>query len=151
MVRHPLADGGEATDPGGHPVVLEVAGPLRGFIGGPSNQHLLKASDAELIETVRAQIVDLLGMRPDAQPVYAAVYRWNGGMPQYTLGHLDRVDRIEELSATVPGFGLAGGAFRGVGVPNCIESGERAVTKVLGELGFAPLAEDVAPAETRAH
>jgi oxygen-dependent protoporphyrinogen oxidase len=124
---------------------------LRGFIGGPSNQHLLEATDAELIETIRAQIVDLLGMAADAQPVYASVYRWNGGMPQYTLGHLDRVDRIEALSADVPGFALAGGAFRGVGVPNCIESGERAVTKVLGELGFAPLAEDTAPPAARTH
>lgn len=124
---------------------------LRGFIGGPQNQHLLEASDAELIETVRAQIVDLLGMDAGAQPVYASVYRWNGGMPQYTLGHLDRVDRIEALSAEIPGFALAGGAFRGVGVPNCIESGERAVTKVLGELGFAPLAEDTAPPAARTH
>jgi oxygen-dependent protoporphyrinogen oxidase len=122
---------------------------LRGFIGGPNNQHLLEASDAELIETIRTQIVDLLGMAPDAQPVYADVYRWNGGMPQYTIGHLDRVDRIEALSAHIPGFGLAGGAFRGVGVPNCIESGEAAVTKVLGELGFAPLAEDMAPPAAR--
>jgi oxygen-dependent protoporphyrinogen oxidase len=124
---------------------------LRGFIGGPANQHLLEASDEELIETTRAQIVDLLGMAPDARPVFASVYRWNGGMPQYTLGHLDRVDSIESLSEGIPGFALAGGAFRGVGVPNCIESGERAVTKVLGELGVAPLAEDVAPPAKREH
>ena len=124
---------------------------LRGFIGGPANQHLLEASDDELIETVRAQIVELLGMPANAQPVYAGVYRWNGGMPQYTLGHLDRVDRIEALSAQVAGLALAGGAFRGVGIPNCIESGERAVTKVLRELGFAPLAEDSAPPEKRTH
>jgi oxygen-dependent protoporphyrinogen oxidase len=124
---------------------------LRGFIGGPQNQHLLEASDAELIETTRAQIVDLLGMEPDAQPVFSSVYRWNGGMPQYTLGHLDRVDRIESLSDGIPGFALAGGAFRGVGVPNCIESGERAVTKVLGDLGFAPLVEDAAPPAARTH
>jgi oxygen-dependent protoporphyrinogen oxidase len=124
---------------------------LRGFIGGPANQHLLEATDAELIETVRAQMVDLLGMKSDAQPVFASVYRWNGGMPQYTIGHLDRVDRIEALSAEIPGFALAGGAFRGVGVPNCIESGERAVTKVLAELGFEPLAEDTAPTPARTH
>ncbi|MBN2847488.1 MAG: protoporphyrinogen oxidase [Coriobacteriia bacterium] len=117
---------------------------LRGFIGGPRNQHLLEASDADLIETVRAQIVDLLGMRADAQPVFASVYRWNGGMPQYTLGHLDRVDEIERLAAAVPGFALAGGAYRGVGIPNCIESGERAVTKVLGDLGVA-YDEDTTP------
>jgi oxygen-dependent protoporphyrinogen oxidase len=124
---------------------------LRGFIGGPANQHLLEASDEELIETVRAQVVDLLGMKPDAKPVFASVYRWNGGMPQYTLRHLDRVDEIERRSADVSGFALAGGAYRGVGVPNCIESGERAVTKVMSDLGFGPLAEDTAPAASRTH
>ncbi len=117
---------------------------LRGFIGGPRNQHLLEASDEEIIETIRAQIVDLLGMGPDVQPVFASVYRWAGGMPQYTLGHLDRVDEIERLSAGVRAFALAGGAYRGVGIPNCIESGERAVTKVLGDLGVT-YEEDTAP------
>jgi len=117
---------------------------LRGFIGGPANQHLLEASDEDLIETIRAQLVDLLGMKPDTQPVYASVYRWVGGMPQYTLGHLDRVDEIERRTAKVPGLELAGGAFRGVGIPNCIESGERAVGKVLGDLGIA-YEEETAP------
>jgi len=117
---------------------------LRGFIGGPANQHLLEASDEELIETVRQQLVELLGMPSDAQPVYASVYRWVGGMPQYTLGHLDRVDAIERRTREIPGLELAGGAFRGVGVPNCIESGERAVTKVLEDLGIA-YDEDTAP------
>jgi len=123
---------------------------LRGFVGGPRNQHLLEMDDAGLIETVRAQIVDLLEMRPDAQPVFASVYRWNGGMPQYTLGHLDRVDEIERRSARITGLALAGGAFRGVGVPNCIESGERAVTKVLADLGIS-LEEDAVPPAKRAY
>jgi oxygen-dependent protoporphyrinogen oxidase len=118
---------------------------LRGFIGGPRNQHLLETSDEELIETVRAQIVELLGMRPDTQPVFASVYRWTGGMPQYTLGHLDRVDEIERRSAGIPGFALAGGAYRGVGIPNCIESGERAVDKVLGDLGITFAEEITSP------
>lgn len=117
---------------------------LRGFVGGPRNQHLLEASDEEIIETVRIQIVDLLGMKSTTRPVFAKVYRWNGGMPQYTLGHLDRVDEIEERVASLSGLGLAGGAYRGVGIPNCIESGERAVSKVLGEWGLA-LEEDSAP------
>ncbi|HAL30432.1 MAG TPA: protoporphyrinogen oxidase [Coriobacteriia bacterium] len=118
---------------------------LRGFIGGPGNQHLLEATDDELVETIRTQLVELLGVRADAQPLIAKVYRWTGGMPQYTLGHLDRVDEIERRSASVPGLALAGGAFRGVGIPNCIESGERAVTKVLTDLGL----EYDEPKETR--
>ena len=117
---------------------------LRGFIGGPSNQHLLETSDEELIETVRAQIVELLGMPAGAQPVFARVYRWRGGMPQYTLGHLDRVGEIERRLAEVPGLSLAGGGYRGVGIPNCIESGERAVDKVFGDLGIA-YEEDTTP------
>jgi oxygen-dependent protoporphyrinogen oxidase len=117
---------------------------LRGFIGGPANQHLLGASDDQIIETVRAQIVDLLGMARDARPVFARAYRWVGGMPQYTLGHLDRVDEIERRCGEVAGLALAGGGYRGVGIPNCIESGERAVTKVLAEWGLT-LEEDAAP------
>jgi len=114
---------------------------LRGFVGGPRNQRLLQQSDEDLIETVRAQLVDLLGIPADAKPLFARVYRWNLGMPQYTLGHLDRVDEIETRVEGVAGLGLAGGGYRGVGIPNCIESGERAVSKVLGDLGIE-LAED---------
>jgi oxygen-dependent protoporphyrinogen oxidase len=73
-------------------------------------------------------------------------------MPQYTLGHLDRVDEIERRSADIPAFALAGGAFRGVGVPNCIESGERAVTKVLADLGIVLEEDTVAAGQVqRAH
>lgn len=121
---------------------------LRGFVGGPANQHLLEVSDEELIETVRGQLVDMLGLRQDAQPVFAKVYRWFKGMPQYTLGHLDRVDEIENRLTSVPGLSLAGGGYRGVGIPNCIESGERAVTKVLGDLGV-DLPEDSEPKPQR--
>jgi oxygen-dependent protoporphyrinogen oxidase len=117
---------------------------LRGFVGGPRNQAVMEKSDEELTEIVRRQIVELLGMKRDAQPVFSRVYRWKGGMPQYTLGHLDRVDEIEARSAAIPGFALAGGGYRGVGVPNCIESGERAVSKVLGEWGMT-LEEETAP------
>lgn len=114
---------------------------LRGFIGGPQNQHLLEAPDEELVETVRLQLVDLLKVRADAEPIFTRVYRWNGGMPQYTIGHLDRVDEIERRTGEIAGLALAGGAFRGVGIPNCIESGERAVDKVLGELGVTYVEE----------
>ncbi|MHB1340515.1 MAG: protoporphyrinogen oxidase [Coriobacteriia bacterium] len=114
---------------------------LRGFLGGPRDQEVLKGSDAELIEIARQQLVELVGVRPDAKPRYAKLFRWDGGMPQYTLGHLDRVDEIEAREAGVRGFGLAGNAYRGVGVPNALESGERAASKVLRDFGIA-LAED---------
>lgn len=114
---------------------------LRGFVGGPHNQEILRHSDEELVQTVLAEFRDILGLNPFAKPLFTRLFRWHLGMPQYTLGHLDRVRVIEEHSAQIPGLALAGGSYRGVGVPNCIESGERAVSKILGEWGI-DLAED---------
>jgi oxygen-dependent protoporphyrinogen oxidase len=114
---------------------------IRGFLGGPRDQEVLEQSDEALLDLARAQLVELIGLRPDAQPRYAKLFRWQKGMPQYTLGHLDRVDEIERVELAVRGLALAGNAYRGVGVPNALESGERAVSKVLGEFGIT-LAED---------
>jgi oxygen-dependent protoporphyrinogen oxidase len=114
---------------------------LRGFVGGPHNQEIVKRSDEELVQTVLTEFRDILGLNPSAKPLFSRVYRWYRGMPQYTVGHLDRVVLMEERSAHIPGLVLAGGSYRGVGVPNCIESGERAVSKILGDWGMS-LAED---------
>lgn len=116
---------------------------FRGFLGGPRDAEVLNASDDELLELARTQLVQLVGVKSDALPRYAKLFRWEKGMPQYTLGHLDRVDAIEAREATMRGFALAGNAYRGVGVPNALESGERAVSKVLGDFGIV-LAEDSA-------
>ena len=109
---------------------------LRGFVGGPHNQEILKRSDEELIQTVLSEFHDILGLSSDAKPLFARIFRWYLGMPQYTLGHLERIGRIDDRCAQIPGFAIAGGSYRGVGIPHCIESGERAVTKILGEWGM---------------
>jgi oxygen-dependent protoporphyrinogen oxidase len=114
---------------------------LRGFVGGPHNQEIVKRPDEELVQVVLAEFRDILGLNPFAKPLFSRVFRWHLGMPQYTLGHLERVTRIEERSGQIPGLAFAGGSYRGVGVPNCIESGERAVSKILGEWGIV-LADD---------
>jgi oxygen-dependent protoporphyrinogen oxidase len=114
---------------------------LRGFVGGPHNQKIMERSDGELIQTVLAEFREILGLNPAAKPLFSRVFRWHLGMPQYTMGHLERVARIEDRGARIPGLAFAGGSYRGVGVPNCIESGERAVSKVLSEWGI-DLAED---------
>jgi oxygen-dependent protoporphyrinogen oxidase len=106
---------------------------LRGFVGGPHNQEIVKRSDEELVQIVLAEFRDILGLNPFAKSLFSRVFRWYRGMPQYTLGHLDRVALIENHSAQIPGLALAGGCYRGVGVPNCIESGEKAVSKILRE------------------
>ncbi len=109
---------------------------LRGFVGGPHNQEILKRSDEELVQTVLAEFHGILSLNPNAKPLFSRVFRWYLGMPQYTLGHLDRVALIEDRSAQIPGLALAGGSYRGVGIPNCIESGEQAVSKIFGEWGI---------------
>jgi oxygen-dependent protoporphyrinogen oxidase len=114
---------------------------LRGFVGGPHNQEILKRSDEELVETVLTEFRDILGLNPFAKPLFTRVFRWRLGMPQYILGHLDRVKLIEDHSAQIRGLAIAGGSYRGVGVPNCIESGEGSVSKILREWGII-LAED---------
>jgi oxygen-dependent protoporphyrinogen oxidase len=112
---------------------------LRGFVGGPQNQEIMNLSDSELVDVVLSEMRAILGVQGD--PLFSRVFRWNLGMPQYTMGHLDRVELIERRSENIAGLALAGGSYRGVGIPNCIESGERAVSKVLGEWDMA-LAED---------
>ncbi|MBE0475497.1 MAG: protoporphyrinogen oxidase [Coriobacteriia bacterium] len=119
---------------------------MRGFVGGPHNQAALERSDAELVEVVRAELRDVFGLK--AEPLFSRVYRWERGMPQYTMGHLHRVSTLDERCAATAGLALAGGSYTGVGVPNCIESGEKAVSKVLRDHGIE-LAEDSAPPEKR--
>lgn len=116
---------------------------IRGFLGGPRDQAVLRRSDDELLDLAHEQLADLVGVRREARPRYAKLFRWDRGMPQYTLGHLDRVDAIEARVADVAGLGIAGNAYRGVGVPNALESGEQAVSKVLAGFGVT-LAEDQA-------
>jgi protoporphyrinogen/coproporphyrinogen III oxidase len=114
---------------------------MRGFVGGPHNQKIMENDDETIARIVTDEFRGILGLK--AEPIWSRVYRWTNGMPQYTIGHLDRVDVIERKTAETPGLGIGGGAYRGVGVPNCIESGEKAVSKVLGDLGIT-LAEDSA-------
>jgi oxygen-dependent protoporphyrinogen oxidase len=67
-------------------------------------------------------------------PRDSVVTRWGGGLPQYSVGHLDRVARIKGALAAVPGLAACGAAFDGVGIPACIGSGTAAATQVLAKL-----------------
>ncbi len=85
---------------------------LRGFVGGARDPEIVQKSDDEIVAIALEELTDLLGMRPGAKPLFARVFRWERGMPQYTLGHLDRVDQIEELVV-----GDTGSRARGRSVP----------------------------------
>jgi protoporphyrinogen/coproporphyrinogen III oxidase len=84
-------------------------------------------ADDDLVEIARAEL-RLLNI--EAEPRLTRVHRWPDGMPQYVLGHPERLERIDELLEGHPGLALAGAAYRGVGIPDCIESGERAADSV---------------------
>jgi oxygen-dependent protoporphyrinogen oxidase len=73
----------------------------------------------------------LLGI--DGEPNHVNVAHWPGTMPQYHVGHCQRVDQIERRVTALPNLALAGNAYHGVGIPNCIHSGERAAERVLGK------------------
>ena len=97
---------------------------LRAFVGGALQPELVELSEAELVARVRADLRDLLGI--ERAPLFAEVKKWERSMPQYHVGHLERVKRIEVRLASLPGLVLAGNAYSGLGIPDCIRSGEGA-------------------------
>jgi len=83
---------------------------------------------------VRNELQQILGPQINglrAEPLFARVYKWKSAMAQYGVGHLDRLDRIERLRQQLPGLALAGNAYRGIGVPDCIRSGRDAASQVV--------------------
>jgi protoporphyrinogen/coproporphyrinogen III oxidase len=102
---------------------------VRCFIGGWGNEAVLDMPDDEVLAAVAKDLRDIVGIT--AAPRFARVYRWRGAMAQYVRGHLARVRRIEELRRGIPGLELAGNAYRGIGVPDCIASGQAAATALL--------------------
>lgn len=101
---------------------------IRVFIGGALQPQLLDLTDEELASIAREELADLLSAR--GAPVITDIARWPRSMPQYYVGHLARVNRIEQLAAEHPNFALAGNAYRGVGIPQCIASGQAAAERI---------------------
>lgn len=105
---------------------------LRTFVGGAMQAELMKHSDEELKTIVRTELEDILGVT--GEPLFSKLLRHNQSMPQYHLGHLELVDQIEELAAQCPALELAGNAYRGVGIPDCILSAEQAAERLFSSL-----------------
>jgi oxygen-dependent protoporphyrinogen oxidase len=102
---------------------------LRVFLGGALNEAVLQGDDATLVATAREQIGPLLGIT--AEPELARVARHARAMPQYHVGHAARATAIEQAVARHPGLRLVGGAYRGVGIADCVRSGEEAAEQLL--------------------
>jgi oxygen-dependent protoporphyrinogen oxidase len=97
---------------------------LRVFAGGALDPDVVRRDDTMLETIAREEVAELLGAR--GTPRVVQIDRWHGAMPQYHVGHAERVARIMERTAVVRGLGLAGAAFTGVGIPQVIASGQAA-------------------------
>ncbi len=106
---------------------------LRVFFGGSRHPELVDLPDEELEALARAELRDIMGIT--AQPVLTRIYRWHRANPQYDVGHLDRVARIEAMCP--PGLHLTGSAYRGVGIPDCTRQGQETATRLLAEIQAA--------------
>lgn len=101
---------------------------FRVFLGGAGRPDPIGLADDALVARARRELQEVLGIRGD--PIDVCVTRWERAMPQYAVGHLDRVAAIDREAAVLPGLALAGNAYRGVGVPDCIRSGQDAAQAV---------------------
>ncbi|MBN2216641.1 MAG: protoporphyrinogen oxidase [Pirellulales bacterium] len=104
---------------------------LRIFAGGANAPEVAQMEDDRLAAVILAELRPLLGI--SGEPVYRRTARWPRIMPQYYVGHQELVGRIEDRVAGLPGLALAGNAYHGVGIPDCIHGGQRAAQRVLDE------------------
>lgn len=105
---------------------------LRVFLGGALDRSAIELEDHSLMQMVRQDLRELLGIA--APPLRVLVRRYPQAMPQYEVGHLERVERIEQAMRAVPGLHLAGSGYRGVGIPDCIRQAERAAEQIVEEI-----------------
>lgn len=102
---------------------------IRCFVGGSKNEDLVEQNDEEMLKMVLGELKDII--RVNAKPVLSRVYRWRKAMPQYTIGHLDRVQTIFEMVHKHPGLYITGSAYNGIGISDSIREGEITAKKVL--------------------
>jgi oxygen-dependent protoporphyrinogen oxidase len=103
---------------------------LRVFVGGSRNPEAAELDDGPLVELARAELRNILGIR--AEPLWSRIYRWPRSNPQYDVGHLARVDALEAFCPA--GLYLAGSAYRGVGIPDCVRQGQAVADSVIAYL-----------------
>jgi oxygen-dependent protoporphyrinogen oxidase len=110
---------------------------LRAFLGGMKNEALVAVSDAKLVAIVRRELSEILGegvVGLGIEPEFAQVSRWSRAMAQYAVGHQERMKRIVARVAALPELRLAGNAYDGIGIPDCIRLGRQAARELVSEL-----------------
>jgi len=109
---------------------------VRCFLGGSRDEEILDSTEDQILQIVRSELLQTIGLT--AEPLFTRIYKWKAAMAQYSVGHLDRLRRIEALRQKLPGLALAGNGFNGIGVPDCVRSGTEAAAKVLAALEVEP-------------
>jgi oxygen-dependent protoporphyrinogen oxidase len=105
---------------------------LRAFVGGALQPELFEVDDATMENNVKTELSGLLGVT--AAPLFSRIRRYPFSMPQYHVGHSARIQRIEASLSSFPTLGLAGSAYHGVGIADCVRTGEAAAEKVFGQI-----------------
>jgi oxygen-dependent protoporphyrinogen oxidase len=107
---------------------------IRCFLGGSRDEQILDSTEDQILQIVRDELRQIIGLT--AEPLFTRVYKWKSAMAQYSVGHLERLVRIQSLCQKLPGLALAGNGFTGIGVPDCVRSGTEAASKILSEIGL---------------
>ena len=102
---------------------------LRCFFGGAGDEAILRETDESLVTMAREELGRILGLK--TSPVFHSISRWPRSMAQYNVGHPQRVQDIRNRAGLIPGLHLAGNAYEGIGIPDCIRTGRTAARKVL--------------------
>ncbi|MCC7339403.1 MAG: protoporphyrinogen oxidase [Pirellulaceae bacterium] len=111
---------------------------LRIFLGGALSPETVELSDSQLIALAHTELRDILGWTGTAAK-WQAVMRWREAMPQYVLGHLDRMQQLQQQLATFPTLKLCGAGYAGVGIPQCVRGGEQAASALVARLNASGL------------
>ncbi len=101
---------------------------IRSFVGGGHHEELVFEDESKLVSMVLDELGRIAGIH--AEPVFSRVYRWVKGMPKYTVGHLERLARIDELTARHVGLHLIGCSYRGIGIGDCVRTGFEAAAAI---------------------
>lgn len=106
---------------------------LRCYVGRPGDEEVVDLSDETLEEIVLHDLNKI--MKIEGDPLFSVVSRWKDAMPQYSIGHKQLVEKLENgLASELPGVFVAGSPYRGIGIPDCIDQGEAAVEKIIDYL-----------------
>jgi oxygen-dependent protoporphyrinogen oxidase len=107
---------------------------FRAFLGGIRNESLMTEPDDALVAVVRREMSEILGEKTisvNVEPEYTQVTRWRRAMAQYSVGHQERIARVNKHAAALPGLRLVGNAYDGIGIPDCIRLGRKAAKELV--------------------